>query len=348
MTETAAAAPRAAVTMPPRPQVTDAPAIALRAPDAQAAVARAPVPPSRAPRAPATRPQPAAAAPAAAVAKKPWITTERMFFLVAVVVIYLGWRLPTERYLTPKTGFGYALGIVGGSLVLVLLLYSVRKRVRWLNFMGTVNKWFEVHMVLGVLAPICILYHANFSLGATNSNVAFWSMMVVAASGLVGRYIYTHIHFGLYGRKLSLGELRSSADRLRALESTVAFLPELVGRLEQEEHRLLASGPRMPVLGVLKPLGVAVNALRARWRLRRYVRRALKSAAGNSPTIAGQRKRLRRAAAGYVDRRLVATRKVAEFEGYERLFSIWHLLHVPLLFILIIAAIVHVIAVHVY
>ncbi|HZC77968.1 MAG TPA: hypothetical protein VE258_09485, partial [Ktedonobacterales bacterium] len=309
--------------------------------------------PKAPPRAPSATPAPprhvpGAAAPAAAAVRKPWFTTERMFFAIAIVVIYLGWRLPTERYITPKSGTGYALGIVGGSLVLLLLLYSVRKRVHWLGFMGTVNKWFEVHMVLGVLAPICILYHANFSLGATNSNVAFWSMMVVAASGLVGRYIYTHIHFGLYGRKLSLGELRSSADRLRALESTMAFLPDLVGRLEREEKRMLASGPRLPVLGLLKPIGVAVNALGARWRLRSYVRRALNSAANNSAAIASQRTRLRRAAAAYVDRRLVATRKVAAFEAYERLFSVWHLLHVPLLFILITAAIVHVIAVHVY
>jgi len=195
----------------------------------------------------ATHPRVAnAAAPAAADLDKPWFTQERMFFVIAIVAIYLGWRLPTERYLTPKTGFGYALGIVGGSLVLVLLLYSIRKRVSWLGFMGTVNKWFEVHMVLGVLAPICILYHANFTLGATNSNVAFWSMMVVAASGLVGRYIYRHIHFGLYGRKVNLSELRSGADRLRALESTVSFLPELVGRLEREEKRPRRSLQRSP------------------------------------------------------------------------------------------------------
>ncbi len=271
-----------------------------------------------------------------------------MFFAIAIVTIYLGWKLPTERYLTPKSGFGYALGIIGGSLVLALLLYSVRKRVSWLGFLGSVNKWFEVHMVLGVLAPICILYHSNFTLGATNSNVAFWSMMIVATSGLVGRYIYSQIHFGLYGRKMSLGELRESSERLRKLESTVAFLPELVGRLEREERRMLASGPHLPVLGLLKPAGVALNSLRARWHLRGYVRRAVKSAARRSPTIAAQRPRLRRAAAAYIDRRLVATRKVAEFEAYERLFSAWHLLHVPLLFILIAAAIVHVIAVHVY
>jgi hypothetical protein len=290
----------------------------------------------------------ATAAPQPQSARKRWWTPERIFLAVAALVTYLGWRLPTERYLTPKTGFGYALGIIGGSCVLLLLLYSLRKRVPWLSFMGSVTKWFEVHMVLGVLAPICVLYHSNFSTGATNSNVALFCMLTVAGSGLVGRYIYAHIHFGLYGRKMSLGELRTSADRLRTLDTSIAFLPELVSRLEGQEQRLLASGPRAPVLSLLKPAGVATNAMVARWRLHRYIARELKKASRTSPTIAGQRRRLRRAAFNYVDRRLIATRKVAEFEAYERLFSIWHLLHVPLLFMLIVAGIVHVIAVNVY
>ena len=91
-----------------------------------------------------------------------------------------------------------------------------------------------------------------------------------------------------------------------------------------------------------------MNAVAARWRLRSYVRRALKAAARQSPTLAAHRKRLRRAAMGYIDTRLIATRRVAEFEAYERLFAVWHLLHVPLLFMLVLTAIAHVIAVHMY
>jgi hypothetical protein len=39
---------------------------------------------------------------------------------------------------------------------------------------------------------------------------------------------------------------------------------------------------------------------------------------------------------------------VAEFESYERLFSVWHALHLPLIFMLLLAASVHIVAVHVY
>jgi hypothetical protein len=271
-----------------------------------------------------------------------------VFAVLAAIALYVGWRFPTQRYITPERGIGYALGITGGSLMLLLLLYSARKRFRWLAFLGSVARWFRFHMVLGILGPLCILYHSNFSLGAANSNVALFCMLTVAGSGLVGRYIYSRIHFGLYGRKADLGELRDGADGLRALSGGVSFLPELVARLERSERNLLATGPHVPGLGFLKPIAVGAKTIAARWLLRRYVRSALRAAARTSPTIASERKRLRKVAAAYVDKRLVATRRVAEFQAYERLFSLWHALHLPLIFMLVIAAVVHIVAVHVY
>ena len=59
-----------------------------------------------------------------------------------------------------------------------------------------------------------------------------------------------------------------------------------------------------------------------------------------STVIAAESKRLRRAADSYIDRRVAATQRVAAFQGYERLFSLWHALHIPLIFMLIIAAVV--------
>src|SRR4051812_20972912 len=47
---------------------------------------------------------------------------------VLLVLLYSGWHFPTERYITPQRGFGYALGILGGSMMLLLFMYSARKR----------------------------------------------------------------------------------------------------------------------------------------------------------------------------------------------------------------------------
>ena len=162
---------------------------------------------------------------------------------------------------------------------------------------------------------------------------------------------------------MSLEELQAGADGLRTLNASISFLPELVGRLETLEKRLLAVGPHAPLLGFLKPAVVAMMVLTARGRLHRYIRNGLRQAirleckpaqAGQGAkrwkpsVVAAERERLRRAAYAYVDKRLLATRRVAEFQGFERLFSLWHAVHLPLMFIMIVAGIVHVIAVHVY
>ena len=232
--------------------------------------------------------------------------------------------------------------------MLVLLLYSARKHFSWLKFLGATPSWFRFHMVLGIVGPVCILFHSNFHTGAPNSNVALWSMLTVAGSGFIGRYLYAHIHHGLYGSKLELEELQVGAAGLRELSGSISFMPDLVARLEVCEKRVIASGPRLPLLGFLKPLVVAIKTARGRWQLHRYISDGLKATARANPVVAGQSKRLRQAARAYVDRRLTATRRVAEFQGYERLFSLWHALHIPLIFMLAIAAVVHVIAVNVY
>ena len=275
-----------------------------------------------------------------------WLSGNGLLFTVCALLLVIGWRFPTHRYITPETGIGYALGIIGGSLMLVLLLYPARKRWRWLSFMGSVKAWFQTHMVMGLVGPICILYHSNFSTGAVNSNVALFCMLTVSGSGLVGRYFYTRIHHGLSERATTLSELQSNADRLRSVSLSVSFLPELLDRLLLEERQLLQRVAHCPML--FKPMHALCLSILARGRLNGYVRRALRAAAKQSPVLAKQQPRLSRTARDYVAQRIYATREVSEFQAYTQLFSLWHVLHLPLFFMLLIAGIVHVIAVHVY
>ena len=336
----------------PRPQPQDLKVRVVRlgelGPRAARPVSEAPPAPPRPQTPPRPQPPPQPPRQQSQPQRKRLLSSGRVFFVLVCVLLFVGWSVQTERYITPKRGLGYALGIAGGSLMLLLLVYSMRKRWEWLGFLGSTPSWFRFHMVLGVLGPLCILYHANFTTGATNSNVALFCMLIVAGSGLIGRYIYVHIHHGLYGRKLSLGELRAGADGLRSLSGSIGFLPELVTRIEHAERRLLTAAPRLSVLGFARPPVVAVVAFQARWQLHRYVRRSLRASARKSTVVATEHKRLQATARAYIDRRLAATRRVAQFEGYERLFSLWHALHIPLMFMMIIAAVIHVIAVHVY
>mgnify|MGYP003349643069 CR=1 FL=1 len=118
-------------------------------------------------------------------------------------------------------------------------------------------------MFLGVAGPIAILYHCTYRMGATNSNVALWSMIIVSSSGLVGRYLYSRIHFGLYGSRANLDEIHFQASKIR-LEGTGAgrLLPGFAERLDASEKSISFSLPLVPKSDAPEPRSkCAVNAL---------------------------------------------------------------------------------------
>jgi hypothetical protein len=264
------------------------------------------------------------------------------------VLILWGSHAHLERYITPERGLGYWLGITGGSMMLLLLVYSARKRAAWLRWLGTIPAWFEIHMVLGVVGPVLVLFHANFSLGATNSNIALFCMLLVAGSGVIGRYFYTRIHARLDGEQDTLESLQAVAERIRTQSTAITFLPGLLDAIDAEEQRLMH--PAEGRIG--RALHVFTSALRAalaRYRVHRQVRRAVLAAVARDPAVMRPHaRRIATVAGSYADRRLDACRRVAEYRLYTRLFSFWHVLHIPLFFMLLIAGIAHVIAVNVY
>jgi hypothetical protein len=128
----------------------------------------------------------------------------RLYLLACAALVAWGASVREENYVSADFGLGYALGIAGLGCMTLLLLYSVRKRARALGSLGPLRGWLGVHMMLGILGPVAILFHANFRLGSTNSSVALACMLVVAASGVVGRVIYPRIHQAFYARLFAL------------------------------------------------------------------------------------------------------------------------------------------------
>lgn len=257
-----------------------------------------------------------------------------------VLLVAAGWHWRDHTTITPESRIGYALGIVGSALMLSLLAYSARKRLPWLQGRGRLGRWFQVHMALGLVAPVVILFHANFRLGSTNSNVAVGSMLVVMASGIVGRFIYARITHSLYGSRATLRELHEElvANR-RGLEKDMRPDSSMNRRLAAFEahahHPGTGWGRRLVWL-----LGLPLHARGLRAAMLRDI--ALHEA-DPSMRRARQREATTRIAA-YV----AAVLKDAHFSVYERLFSLWHALHLPLFFLLVVAVVVHVVAVHMY
>lgn len=269
-------------------------------------------------------------------------------YAAVTLLLYLGWRYRDANILTAESGLGYLLGIAGGSMMLLLLLYPLRKKARFMRRAGPVKYWFRLHMTFGVLGPLCILYHCGFRFGAVNSNVALICMLIVAGSGLVGRYLYMNIHHGLYGSKATLDELRRDASALKQeLAERVAFAPQLLERLDTFECRALAAHGNA-LLGGLRSLTLGFDAWRLRVALRRQIRAEIRKQAQAGALTAAELQTLRRSLHRHVSARLESVRKVAGLGVYERLFSAWHVLHFPLFLMLLISGIVHVFAVHIY
>ncbi len=271
-----------------------------------------------------------------------------LFFSIVGFLLYRGWQLRTEHYFTAERGVGYILGIVGGSLMLLLLLYPVRKNWRPLRNWGPLRYWFRVHMIFGVLGPTLILFHSNFGLGSINSNVALICMLLVAGSGVVGRFFYTRIHYGLYGSKASLGEL---GDIVGFSRGHLAWLGEnsetFTSHLQAIEN--IALSPTKGVIhSSLRWFHFAATGWWHRWRLRRAMMSVLDKTAAEEQWDKETRRNSRAQAKRYLKTYLDATRKVLEFNFYERLFALWHVVHLPFFLMMVLSGVVHVIAVHMY
>jgi hypothetical protein len=270
-------------------------------------------------------------------------------FAAAIAVpLFIGWYNREEGHLTPATGTGYWLGIAGASAMVLLLLYPLRKRMNSLRRLGSVGGWFRLHMMLGIVGPALILIHSNFKLGALNSNVALVAMLTVAASGLIGRYLYRRIHFGLYGRRAEIEELLADVDDLKnPIEGGLLLPDDLYAALEAYAARALA-GRSGAASSLLALLGLRLRGRSKRARLMRETEQHVRVAGKEhrwSWRVTRKRSRNVRELLG---RFFEAVNKAAAFAFYERLFALWHVLHVPFFILLVLTAIVHVFAVHLY
>jgi hypothetical protein len=252
-------------------------------------------------------------------------------------LLLAGWSLRNEGYLRPESGLGYRLGIAAAASLVLLLGYSARKRIGALRGLGALRHWFRLHMCLGVVAPIAVLFHCNFQLGSLNSRVALGSTLLVAVSGLVGRFIYTKIHCGLYGRRVRLKELRNRlGDETSRTARALQPFPRAVRRLRELER--LGTAP------VGSPVAALGRFLFWGLRARRFRARCFGDIASMPGLTPAEREHARRATREYAR----AVHRVSRLAGCERLFRLWHAVHVPLFFLLLASVTAHVLAVHLY
>jgi hypothetical protein len=276
------------------------------------------------------------------------LSGDLLVYLTLVLLTWGVWQITRLGLFEAGDDIGYSIGVAGGVMMVLLFSYPLRKRFRFAQSWGKAKWWFLVHMVLGVGGPMLILLHSNFHLRSLNATAAFYSMVIVALSGVVGRFFYSRVNRGLHGEQSEFRELQARAGlHQEEAHSRLSFAPEVERRLVAFGQHELSARP-----GFLACLR-RVFWLPAKqwWTYRRCVqelRGPLQTLAEQGGWDAESRDRRDRLSRKLVRRYLNAVVRVAQFTAYERLFSLWHVAHIPFVYLLVLSAIVHVVAVHAY
>jgi hypothetical protein len=254
----------------------------------------------------------------------------------------------SNEWYTPGSDFGYNLGLVGGVLMLLLLVYPLKKRLGILQRLGSTRPWFVFHMLCGVVGPLAIIYHSSFRVGSQNALVAMVSMLLVAGSGIIGRFIYVRIHHGLSENELRLDELEGDeTSEAMNFNRDMHWAPDVLAELVQFRADANQSAASR-IAGARKFCGLPF----VEWRVRRRCHDRLsvhldqRGVARNWDTA----KRVLRGRQfdALVARYTTTVIRRAQLTLYRRLFAWWHILHLPFVYLLAASGIYHVVAVHMY
>ena len=265
-----------------------------------------------------------------------------LIFVLVGLSIWVAYKVATGNYYTPRSDFGWYLGVVGSVMLLLMLAYPLRKHVGFMRRWGALKHWFRIHMIMGIVGPTLVLFHSTFHLRSTNATVALFSMLGVVISGIIGRFIYTKIHYGLYGRRTTLEKVREELAGLSDnAKSRLHFAPRVEQWLQSFE-RDSKQLDRSFTSHLFSPLTIGSKRMILSFRCARELRKILKTE--RHPEFRGGASEAIQLASSY----LRECQRVAQFSTFERLFSLWHVLHVPLIYILAACAIFHIVAAYMY
>lgn len=263
-------------------------------------------------------------------------------FAVLAYAAWFGWdyyntplieRPHAEFHTSLKPGgfVGHGLGIVGSSMILLLFLYSARKRgVLGLKF-GRMNRWLDVHIWFGIMGPLFITLHTAGKFSGIVS-ISYWSMLAVMASGFIGRYIYMQIPRDERGHALSMTEISNTIDALADV------LKRDYGITEEDAARI-----NRKALGVLPKETTGVTAIVAliwadllRPFRNRGLRRLVRRLYPNIPALVTSQ------IIGMAKRRATLTRRRAVLRLVSSVFHYWHVIHKPFAIVMIVIMFVHI------
>jgi len=248
------------------------------------------------------------------------------------VIFLMGVYIAYEALATPAGGhpFGRALGILGATLMIMTeVLYSARKRWGLIRF-GQVRHWLSFHIFTGLVGPTLVLMHTGLEFRGLAGLTMFLTVVVVA-SGILGRYIYTAVPRTMAGKEVDRRTLEAQTIRQREmLLSWSAGKPAHVQRLIQQETALTARGGKASPLTILTR-GPQEYIQRRRLRTAiRALEKEEKARLSEIETLINRQRRLKR--------------QIDSLQTVRQMMAWWHMLHVPLGLTLFAAVFIHIVA----
>ena len=270
-----------------------------------------------------------------------------LFATVVISILVTAWAHRNQGYLNAEEGVGYWLGIAGTAMMLLLVGYPLRKRFKVFSRLGKVSGWFRAHMVLGILGPALIVLHSNFKLGSMNSRLALLTMSIVVASGIIGRYLYAKVHRGLYGQHLVVQDVMSDIEALETdLGRQLSNNPEIAKELQRFskaiDHRSSLLRETVAVFAT------SVNTRVSHTKILRHVKESLRRAVSEGRLTRGARRTTLKKINAELRLFFAAVNQAQRLVMFDRIFGLWHHLHMPLFLLLALTVTIHVVAVHLY
>ncbi|MDQ7066335.1 MAG: hypothetical protein Q9P90_19050 [candidate division KSB1 bacterium] len=240
-------------------------------------------------------------------------------------------RSPLHTLWKPGGFLGHGLGIIGSAMILLLFLYSARKRqwfgLRW----GKLSRWLDIHIFFGIFGPILVTLHTSFKLNGFIS-IGYFALLAVMFSGIIGRYIYMQIPHTLEGHALTLEQL-DSKDRLitRILVEKYRISKSFLMLLQKLSGAHLAQKRR----GFWLFISLLFNDLLRGYRFRKIRRYLVR----HNPDIPG---RALKELLHLSRQKTLLMRRKLMLHFMQKAFHYWHVLHKPFAYLMLVLMFLHV------
>ena len=247
---------------------------------------------------------------------------------------------PLHSQLRSSGSIGLKLGILGVAMFGVLFLYPLRKRWKWLARIGATRRWLRLHVLFGIATPLLLTFHTAFRFHGL-AGLAYWTMIAVALSGFVGRYVYAKIPRSLSSVQLTAGELEAQTAALASRlhhqqvfrEDDLASLLNVPSAQQVRRMRLLPAIWLMLRIDLARPLLVS--------RLRRRVLQGPQLISTLGGWLPSRDSGLESIVAN-VRRQARLRTAIAFLDRTQRIFHLWHVVHRPFSNSFVILVVVHI------